>query len=159
MDFYKELIGVIDTLTDAKIDFALCGGVAVAFHGYTRFTKDIDLLILRNDLNRILDVVKQREFILKADKMVFGIGTSKEREICRISKIKGKEILTLDLVIVNQTLKEVWEKREIFEWEGRRVQVVSAKGLLTMKTLSARDQDILDIKKLGLMDSERKEDQ
>jgi hypothetical protein len=33
------------------IDYALCGGLAVAIYGYSRFTKDIDLIIKPEDLH------------------------------------------------------------------------------------------------------------
>ena len=73
----------------------------------------------------------------------------KEREVYRISKIEGKEILTLDLVLVTSVFESIWDEREYYEWKGRRIQVVSFDGLVTMKKLAGRDQDLLDLKKLG----------
>ena len=43
MDIQQELRAVIAALNSASIEYALCGGLAVAFHGYARFTKDIDM--------------------------------------------------------------------------------------------------------------------
>ena len=45
MDIQQELRALIVALNGASIEYALCGGLAVAFHGYARFTKDIDILI------------------------------------------------------------------------------------------------------------------
>lgn len=38
--FYKE---VLEQLTNNKVEFLLVGGLAVGFHGYARFTGDMDL--------------------------------------------------------------------------------------------------------------------
>jgi len=40
-----ELLKIVVRLDKAGIDYALCGGLAVAVHGHPRMTKDIDILI------------------------------------------------------------------------------------------------------------------
>ena len=154
MNLYEELVSVVDILLKSQIDFALCGGVAVAFHGYSRFTKDIDLLIQSEDVEKLKSVVDSLGFKFFTGPIAFGGNTPQRREIYRISKIENKELLTLDLVIVNPLLEEVWQDREVFEWRGCRVPVVSALGLYKMKRLAGRDQDILDLKMLGFSDED-----
>ncbi len=155
MDLYEELVGLIEVLSNAKIDYALCGGIAVAFYGYPRFTRDIDLLIRRERLDDILALVKKRGFTIEAGTIPIG-GKGKEKaEIFRISKADESDLLTLDLVLVSPGLEDVWENREIFEWLGRKVVVVSREGLMKMKQLSGRDQDLLDLKMLGMNDNEQ----
>ncbi len=158
MDLYEELVGLIDSLRKAGLDYALCGGIAVAFYGYSRFTKDIDILIRYEDLDQILKAVEERGFSLKGGLMPFDWGKPSQREIYRISKVEGQELLTLDLILVNKTLQDVWDQREAFAWKNRQVQVVSPEGLIKMKRLAGRDQDLLDLKKLGFIDDERSED-
>ena len=57
MDLYQELILVVDCLEAAQIEYALCGGLAVAVHGYPRFTKDIDLLIQPENLSSVRELL------------------------------------------------------------------------------------------------------
>jgi hypothetical protein len=154
LDLYEELLGLVDVLASARIDYAICGGIAVAFHGYSRFTKDIDLLVPREDLERIRQAVGTRGFTLSSGPMPFDVGGPGEREIHRITKVDRGEHLTLDLLLVSPTLQSAWDQREIYEWQGRYVQIVSAEGLAHMKRLAKRDQDILDLKKLGFSDDE-----
>lgn len=45
MDLRQELLKLVAALQQAGIDYAVCGGFAVAIHGYPRLTTDIDLLI------------------------------------------------------------------------------------------------------------------
>lgn len=156
MDLYDELLSLVDLFETNKIDYALCGGIAVAFHGYARFTKDIDILIRTEDLDKILKIVEDREFVFSAGRIPFDLGSPKEREVYRISKIDEEETLTLDLILLNPIFTEVWENREYFDWRDRKVQVVSAEGLAKMKHLAGREQDLLDLKKLGLRDDDKK---
>lgn len=159
MDLYEELLSLIDALTNAGLDYALCGGIAVAFHGYPRFTKDIDVLIQSEDVDRVMEVLKEQGFGFPAEPMTFGKETPYEQVIQRVSKIEGQDILTLDLLILNPVLQDVWQEREIFEWQQRQVQVVSAEGLAKMKRLAGRDQDLLDLKMLGFIDEDQKADE
>jgi hypothetical protein len=45
VDLVAELHVVADALVAAGVEFALCGGLAVAVHGHVRATRDIDLLV------------------------------------------------------------------------------------------------------------------
>lgn len=158
MDLYDELQRLLDLLQEAEADYALCGGLAVAFHGYARFTKDIDLMVRQDDVARITDLVRELDFTITTGPMPFGHGTDRAREVHRISKL-GDEVLTLDLVVVSPALEAVWADREVFEWQGRHVTVVSADGLATMKRMAGRDQDLLDLRMLGFEeDGEAEED-
>lgn len=150
MDLYEELVATIDALHEARLDYALCGGVAVAFHGYPRFTKDIDLLVRKDDLERIVAVLGKRGFRERVGPIRFDAGTDRERESYRISKPEGHEVLTVDLLQLSPALRTVWEGREAYEWKGRRVIVVSREGLRQMKRLAGHTQDLLDLEKLGL---------
>lgn len=154
MDLYLELLALIDALETAMVDYALCGGIAVAFHGYPRFTKDIDLLVREEELERVKQAIKPLGFGLEAAPMPFDADGPTERVIHRVSKVEEGEILTLDLLLVNPALEEVWEDRVVYEWKGRRVRIVSIDGLARMKRMAGRDQDLLDLKKLGFSDEE-----
>ena len=155
MDLYEELIAILDLLAKHDVDHALCGGLAVALHGYPRFTKDIDLLIPPGEAERVAEFLADAGFVFCAGRVPFDVGGPNEREIFRLSKIDADgDVLTLDFLIVNDALQEAWETRELFEWQGRQISVVSVSGLATMKRMAGRDQDLLDLKKLGYTDEE-----
>jgi hypothetical protein len=73
--------------------------------------------------------------------------------VYRTSKICGLEFLTLDLLELTPVFEEVWQTRQFVRWKDRVIQVVSAAGLAQMKRLAARDQDLVDLKKLGYDDA------
>ena len=45
-------------------------------------------------------------------------------------------------------LRDVWEDREVYELDGVPVTVVSADGLIAMKRVAGRHQDLSDIEHL-----------
>lgn len=140
----------MDALGARGVSFAICGGIAVTIHGAPRFTKDIDLLVTDDDLDAALEVARRCGFDLSAAPMVFGAGLASERHVRRVSKADGMELLTLDLVLVEPGFRDVWSSRVLVSWEGREVPVVSLAGLAIMKRRAGREQDLLDLKNLGV---------
>ena len=154
MDIHHELAGLVDALDKNGIDYAVCGGIAVALHGYSRFTKDIDLLVREEDVDAIKTIASKLGFLEDAGAIAFDKGAPNERVVHRISKIEANNILTLDLIQSRPAFEDVWTDRELFQWQDGQIQVVSANGLAKMKRLAGRDQDLLDIKQLGLGDDQ-----
>jgi len=148
VNLVDELLGLVESLNGAGVEYAVCGGIAVAIHGYPRFTKDIDLLIRASDLDRVRTAAKPRGFVLEGGRLCFGAGTQKEREVFRLSKADGPELLTLDLLLAGPALEEVWNSRQRVEWRGQRVWVVSRDGLVRMKRMAGRLQDLADVEHL-----------
>ena len=154
MDLREELLGLVDCLDAARIDYAVCGGLALAIHGYPRFTKEIDILVRPEDLERAVAAVSGLGFDLDAGILPFEVGGPRAREVRRISKTEGGEVLTLDLLVVSPVLESAWRSRGVFEWKDRRLRVVSREGLAEMKRLAGREQDLLDARRLESSDDE-----
>jgi hypothetical protein len=150
IDLYTEFFGLTDALTKAEILFAVCGGVAVAIHGYPRFTRDIDLLTQRSDEQRVREIAARLGFILDGGRMPVGDNPASAWEIARVSKVIGNDILALDLLLVGPDIQSVWESRLVAEFNGRMISVVSREGLRTLKRISGRKQDLIDLEQLGL---------
>lgn len=149
MNLIEELLALVAALESARVPYALCGGLAVAVHGHPRFTKDIDLLVPSVGLERVQATARTCGFVLEGGTLVFGEGTPRERTIQRLSKTVRSEVLTLDLLVVGPALADVWNARLQSVWRGKTLWVVSRSGLLLMKRLSARPQDLADIDALS----------
>jgi hypothetical protein len=140
-----ELKELSESFADAGIDFALCGGLAMAAHGFVRATLDIDFLIREESLDEAFRVAGEKGFNIRGLDISF-----KERavEIRRISKIIGEDVLSLDLLLVTPTVEDVWQSRIQLDFFGHKLSVISREGLIKMKTLAGRPQDLADIHKL-----------
>ena len=101
MNLVDELYAITAALAAAGIRYAVCGGVAVTMYGATRSTKDIDILIMPEDVPRALDAVRPLGYVFAAIPMTFGEGTKRERHVQRVSKIQGDEHLLLDLLFAD----------------------------------------------------------
>lgn len=154
VNLVDELYAVSAALIQARVRHALCGGVAVTIHGATRSTKDIDILVAPDDLQRALDAVRPLGFQYAALPLVFGEGTERERHVQRVSKISGQEHLILDFIQERAALAGLLEGAvEVTTPEGPIV-VVSREALFRMKRLAGRPQDIADLEKLESADDD-----
>lgn len=158
LDLIAELEAVVERFEHEGIEYALCGGLAVAIHGHPRATMDIDVLVRAEQLARALHVARQLGFDIPARRMVFGLRAGTPREMQRVSKLDPEtSVLTsLDLIVVGPGLEQVWEGRVTVPWRGREVAIVSRAGLATMKRLAGRPQDLADLAALeGTDDDEQ----
>jgi|SRR5450432_49769 len=146
LDLFEELKSVIARLDKEGVPYALCGGLAMAVHGFPRATVDIDIVILANDLGRVEAAVRPLGFDVPAAPMTFRGGAV---EIRRVSKVHASgQILSLDALLVTAAIQAAWESRQAMVWEFGKITVISPEGLIALKSLrgSGRDQD--DIKQL-----------
>lgn len=148
MNLIDELLGLVAEFEVEQIDYAVWGGLALAAHGHARFTKDIDLLALEEQLDRVRAVARRRGFTLEGGRMTFGSGTERERSLYRVSKAKGANVITLDLLLVGPIHDATWKESVRVSWRGRTLWLVSRGGLIRMKRDAGRPQDLLDIQTL-----------
>lgn len=125
----------------------------MAIHGLPRATIDIDLLILSDDLAKVWEIAEEHGYDVEGLPLHFADGAIEIRRISKIDK-DTKKLFTLDFLLVTKDLEEVWKNRELIAWEEGKTWVVSRQGLITMKSISGREQDLLDIKKLCEVDDE-----
>jgi Nucleotidyl transferase AbiEii toxin, Type IV TA system len=144
LDLYDELTILLAAIDRAEIEYALCGGLAMAVWQLPRATVDIDLLIEESSLAPIEEVAATLGYVIKARPMNLAGGAMKIR---RISKIDpgGGDVLMLDLLLVTPALQDVWEQRVRVEWERGEISVVSREGLIKLKTFRSSGRDLDDI--------------
>ena len=148
MDLVAELANVSRALGQASLPYAVCGGIAMTIHGHVRATKDIDLLIRPEDRDRALAIVHGLGYDVPAVPMTFGAGTPSERHVQRVTKLEAGESLTIDFLLVGPVYEAAWADRESYAWEGTTLTVVSREGLVAMKRIAGRTQDLADIEQL-----------
>ena len=145
MTINDELQILIKRLRGAKMEYALCGGLAMAVHGWPRTTMDIDILIEKKDLTAVRTIAKSLGFKHEAHKMCFCNGKIK---IHRLVKLAGEEAIPLDLLTVTPALRFVWKQRTTLDSAYGPICVVSADGLAMMKNMRKSGQDRDNIRKL-----------
>ena len=146
-DITDELRALVAALEKQEIDYALCGGMAMAVHGRLRATIDIDLLILSDSQDDVLAIAQSLGYNIRGKDLSFANGAVEIRRVSKIDPDDG-ELLSLDLLLVTPQILEMWESRIKAEWEGGKLSVVSASGLIALKQLRGSGQDLADIEAL-----------
>ncbi len=146
LDLTAEFEAVLAALAQHSIEYAVCGGLAMAIHGYARATVDIDLLIRPEDEERVFAAVEPLGYTFRAKPMHFDSGAM---EIRRVTKIDpAGDTLMLDLLLVTPASEDVWRDRETIEWDFGMISVVSRDGLIKLKSGRMSDIDRGDIARL-----------
>lgn len=143
-DEFRNLVAAFD---EHKIEYALCGGMAMAVHQRPRMTIDIDVLIQEESLDRVVALAKEQGYNIRGKDMSFASGAVEIRRVAKIDADAG-DLLSLDLLLVTPQLRPVWESRIEAEWEGGTFSVVSRAGLIALKQFRSSGQDLDDIKAL-----------
>ncbi len=146
-DITHELRRLVALFDKEKVNYALCGGMAMAVHGRLRATIDIDLLILSESLDEVLTLAKSLGYNIRGKDMSLANGAVEIRRVSKIDPDDG-ELLSLDLLLVTPDILGSWESRVEAEWEGGKLSVVSAAGLIALKQLRGSPQDLADIEEL-----------
>lgn len=147
LDLYEELVVITRALDEAKIEYALCGGLAMAVWSVPRATVDIALLIRPDDLDRVYTVAETVGYHHRALPMTFRHGAVMIRRVTKIDP-DARDTLVLDLPLVTGEIEDVWENRERVSWDRGTLSVVSRDGLIKLKRLRSSGQDLVDIERL-----------
>jgi hypothetical protein len=153
MDLLAELKNLAQALDQKGIDYALCGGLALAIYAKPRATLDIDIMVAPDFLSETRAMAQSLGFAISAMPMEFKGGAVKIHRLTKIDKDSG-EHLVLDLLIVTPETKKAWDERRIIEWEEGSLKVVPPQGLILLKSLRGSGQDRDDIEYLRSLDDE-----
>ena len=140
-------------LNSRGIEYAVCGGWAMAIHGFLRATLDIDLLILTDDLEKVMSIARETGYDVDGLPLNFDGGKTQIRRISRIDK-ESKQLITLDLLLVTETYSDAWTARRRVIWNDGEYSVVGRAGMKLMKKIAGRPKDLIDLEYLEGLDDD-----
>ena len=108
MDLLEELKKLAAKLHSEGIEYALCGGLAMAIYAMPRATLDIDIMVEFGTLFRTKRAVEELGFSLSGAPMEFHDGKIQIYRLCKVEARSGEE-LVLDLLIVTPETRQAWE--------------------------------------------------
>jgi hypothetical protein len=147
MELFDEFSQLVSEFKNENIEYALCGGLAMAVYAFPRATLDIDILIEPESLEKVKTIAKRLGFTFDTGLMNFSDGAI---QIYRLTKVStdSSDTLMLDMLLLTPEIKEVWESKQILTWDQGDLPVVSPKGLIKLKSMRLSGQDLDDIKNL-----------
>ena len=147
---------ILRALGKEKIKFLVVGGLAVNFHGYSRLTVDMDIIILleKANIKKLLNVIKTFGLKPRVPVNVEDFADARKRH----DWIKNKNMKAFALcnpensfehldIVIEQSLdfKENYKRKMIIREGALQIPVISIKDLLEMKKRAGRDRDKIDI--------------
>jgi hypothetical protein len=148
MQIIEELYRLTEAFAASGLDYAVCGGLAVAIHGRPRLTVDIDVLVAATDVSRAAQIAASVGFDDVAGWVDLPVNKLGIARLYRLNKISGTEFLTLDLLEADSPDNAIFSDRHAFEVQGRTIQSLSRAALIAMKRESDRTKDRLDVELL-----------
>ena len=141
----KDFKEFLELLNKNQVKYLIVGGYALAFHGYPRYTKNIDLWILMEKSNA--------ESILKSlDEFGFsGIGiTANDLNTPETVIQLGYPPNRIDLMteVSGLTFEECYDKKIEINIEGTSVFFIDLESLKKNKKASGRHEDLADLENL-----------
>jgi len=147
LDLYKEFKALVNELQSEGLEYALCGGLAMAVYAIPRATTDIDILVEKSSVTKVEKIARRRGFEIKALPMSFKGGSIIINRLSKIEKESG-DILSLDILVVTSEIEPIWVTRKEMKWDNGKFWVVSREGLIKLKSIRGSLQDKSDIEAL-----------
>lgn len=150
---YTMLEKIVKKLTDAGIQFAVCGGYAVVLHGLPRTTIDLDIVIqfTEEQLVRLEHAMKELGFVSRIpvtaqDIYNFRHEYIKNRKVVAWSFYN--EMLPIEVldVLITCSVEEFDVTRK--KVRGLSIPVLSLDSLIRLKSNTGRKQDQADVEAL-----------
>lgn len=145
MNLEKDLREFVALLNALDVRYLIVGAFAVAYHGYPRFTGDIDIFVERSQENarRLLDVIKQFGF---GDLNISAQDFLNEDQVIQLGVAPSRiDILTF---LSGVNFRDAWATRTFGELDGLTVPFISKELLKRNKEASGRSQDLADLEHL-----------
>lgn len=134
-------------MLDEGIDFLLIGGYAVVYHGYVRYTGDMDVWLRPDDQTRDKFVKAMQRVDIHPD------------DLAQIAGMDFKDVIVfhfgdpperLDFLtrVLGIDFEKAFERRVFLEVKGYKIPVLHLDDLIVNKILSGRPKDNADVEEL-----------
>lgn len=145
-DLHPDHRELIELFISHHVDFIVVGSYALAFHGYVRFTQDIDFWVQRSEENATKIREAFKEFgipigedavhLLTQDRQLLQIGI-KPQMVDLLTFLDGCDYETASTRAKSESLS------------GLEVRILSIDDYIATKIASARPKDFDDLRRLG----------
>ena len=139
---FREFIALLES---QKVKYLLVGGYAVGWHGFPRYTGDLDIFIAisQDNAEKMLQVFDEFGF---SDLSLEAKDFIEEEVVIEI----GREPLKIQVLtgIDGVTFEECYSQRAYFVLDGLRIPLIGYEELLRNKRASPRAKDKIDFEQL-----------
>jgi hypothetical protein len=145
MPLTKDSRQFIECLRSNRVEFLIVGALAVSWHGFPRYSGDIDFFVRpdRDNARRLMAALEQFGFA--------GLGITLD-DLSTESRViqLGVEPNRIDLMtsISGVSFEEAWQSRVRAALDGIEVDFIGREELIRNKRASGRSKDLIDVDEL-----------
>ena len=152
-------------LNAAKIDYAVCGGLAVILYGYSRLTADLDLIVSleKQNLAKLYDTliglnyrtqapIKREAFIER--ETLEKLAEDKNMKVVCFQNIEDP-MRVIDIGVNLPKNQEILKSKKYLKIDGFSIPIISIDDLIKMKEDLARPRDLIDVENLKKIKKEK----
>jgi hypothetical protein len=150
-DLVDGLARTAQALQQHGVQYAVIGGMAAGYRSQPRFTKDVDFLLQvpQVELPALLETLEGRGF-------QFDLATTlREWTQRHMTSLSFRGISVDWLKPVLPIYQHVLDRASEESWLRHNIRVASTEGLILLKLLAFRTQDVLDIENLAAASGDR----
>jgi len=143
-DDFREFL---QCLNAAEVQYLVVGGHAVSFHGYPRFTRDVDVVVVPDRDNA-------ERFIVALQQFGFGSLELTAEDFTRpVTVALGRAPEQIDIMtfIKGCDVARAWDNRVMGQLDTVTVHFISKADLLVNKRAVGRPEDLADIARLEIL--------
>jgi hypothetical protein len=145
MRYEKDFADFLKLLNNNKVKYCIIGAFAVGFHGYPRFTNDIDILVEPTLANAKKLIKTIREFGINSPDL-------NEEDFIQENKViqLGYEPVRIDLLtsVKGLSFKDIWKNKETGTYANENAFFMGWNELIKSKKKARRQQDLIDLERL-----------
>lgn len=145
-----DFLDFITLLEKKSVEYLVVGGYAVGFHGFPRYTGDMDFFVAVNEANaeRLMEVFQEFGFrdigLEKNDFLKPAFVIEIGREPRKIQVLTGIDGVTFD---------ECRDTAIECDYLGRKMRFIGLEALIRNKKASGRSKDLIDVQELSRINS------
>lgn len=134
-------------LLNAKVNFMLIGGYAVNFHGYPRYTSDMDIWLQPDDVNKqvFISFLSLKKFSDKGIQQILNIDFTLPNAF-HIGK--GETRIDFLTAISGTSFESAFEQKVLLPLGNLQIPVINFEHLIKNKKTSNRLKDLADVEEL-----------
>lgn len=153
MEISKDFKEFIKLLNVHNVSYLVIGGYAVNFHGYPRFTKDIDIWIWmrQKNIQKLITVIEEFGFkSLNLNKDDF----MNSENIIQLGMPPNRIDLLVD--VEGADFQDCFNERKEIEVDDLSINFIGLRHLIRVKKATGRLQDLADAEQLEKINEKQK---
>lgn len=139
---HKDFTDFLRLLNAREVRYLVVGGYAVAYHGYPRFTGDLDVFVEATQANAVKLVEAYREFGVNPPEMSPSLFTTPDNVVRIGSEPVRLEVMT---TITGVTFAEAYARKVEVAVQDLIVPFISLADLIKNKESTGRGKDQVDV--------------